>query len=176
MSGELGKALAKKLTKEMPHWELEEHLSHRLREVRMCTLVTCNDDIPRGTPLEYWTEGLTVYITPDPGTKTRNIAANPNVSVSIYSHVYPKWETDWPAVWGMQISGKGELITDENPGYIRAWQVIDTSSFSKALGRAEVKPPKGRTALMITPSKIEILDFGLMAQGFACKQVWQVES
>jgi len=173
MSGEMGKALAKKVTKEMPRKELEEHIASKLKEVRMCTLVTSKDDIPRGTPIEYFSEGLTIYISPDPGTKTRNIEANPNVSISICNNLYPKWETDWPTVWGLQISGKGELIKAEDPGYIYAWEVIDYSEYFKALGREEVIIPKGRTVLIVAPNKIELLEFGLIDKGFASKQVWQ---
>ena len=58
MSGELGKLMAQKITTEMPREQLEEHISSIIKELTMCTLITSKDDIPRGTPLEYF---LVVY-------------------------------------------------------------------------------------------------------------------
>ena len=84
MSGELGKLMAQHITKEMPRKQLAEHISSILKKLTMCTLVTSRDDIPRGTPLEYFPDGLTLYISPDPGTRVENIRANPNIAASIY--------------------------------------------------------------------------------------------
>jgi len=94
MSGELGKAMAQMSNTDMPLEQLEEHIASTLKEVRMCALVTSKDDIPRGTPLEYFSDGLTLYMTTDPGTKTRNLEVNPNVSASIYNNVSPDWEKE----------------------------------------------------------------------------------
>jgi len=171
MSGELGKALAQKLNKEMPREQLEEHIASTLKTVRMCTLVTTKDDIPRATPLEYFSEGLTIYMSPDRGTKTRNIEANPNISISIYNILFPDWENAWEGLWGMQITGKGELLKEGDPGYAHAWEVIDFASYVRALGLKEV--PKDSLALRVPPSKIELLDWRLIAKGFHPQQVWQ---
>jgi len=174
MSGELGKALARQLIEEMPRNQLETHIVATLKEVRLCTLVTSRDDIPRGTPLEFFSEGLMLYITPDPGTKTRNLEVNPNVSVSIYNTPFPDWENDWQNIWGMQITGQGELLREGDPGYQHACQVIDLGPFLRALGTTE--RPSGFLVLRITPSKIELRDFRLIGRGYSRKQVWQAGS
>lgn len=176
MSGEMGKALAQKVTRKIPRQQLEEHLANTLNKVTMCTLATSKGDIPRGTPLEYFSDGLTLYISPDPGTKTKNLKVNPNVSVSIYNNVYPDWENDWWTVWGLQISGKGELFEEGDPEHARGQEVIHFESFFRALGRDNTKLPKGRKILKVTPSKIELLEFSLIAKGFAHRQVWQAEA
>jgi len=172
MSGELGKAMEQMVRREMPREQLEEHIANTLKKVRMCTLVTSRDDIPRGTPLEYFSEGLTLYICPGPGTKTRNLEANSNVSISIYNNVFPDWEkeSDWRNLWGMQITGEGELLKEGDPGYAHAWEVIDFGSFLRARGWEEA--PKW-LVLRVTPSKIELSDWRLIAKGFATKQVWE---
>jgi len=175
MSGELGKALAQKVTTKMSREQLEEYLTNTLKKVTMCTLVTSKDDIPRGTPLEYFSDGLTLYISPDPGTKTKNLKANPNVSVSICDNVSPAWESDWRTTWGIQITGKGELLAESDPEYEHAREVIHFEAFFRALGRDEPKLPKGRSVLKVTPSKIELFEFGLILKGFAHRQVWRVK-
>ncbi len=40
MSGELGKALAKKVTRKMSREQLEEYIANTLKKVKMCALVT----------------------------------------------------------------------------------------------------------------------------------------
>lgn len=176
MSGELGKALAQKVTRKMSREQLEEHIANTLKKVKMCTLVTSKGDIPRGTPLEYFSDGLTLYIAPDPGTKTKNLKVNSNVSVSIYNNVYPDWENDWRILWGLQITGKGKLLEEGDPEHERGRGVIDFEGFFRALGRDETKLPKERKILKVTPSKIELLEFGLMDKGFAHRQVWRAKT
>jgi len=170
----MGKLLAQKVTAKMPREQLEEHIANTLKKMKMCTLVTSKDDIPRGTPLEYFPDGLMLYIGPDPGKKTINLRANPNVSVSIYNNFDPDWDRDWPTLWGIQITGKGELFPEGHPEHARALKAIDSTKLLKALGRDEL--PKGREMLKVTPSKIELLEFGLIPKGFAHRQVWRAEA
>lgn len=176
MSGELGELLAQNITTEMPREQLEEHISSILKKLTMCTLVTSRDDIPRGTPLEYFPDGLTLYISPDPGTKVENIQANPNVAVSVYNNVHPDWENEWQTVWGVQISGKGELFEDGTPEHARGLETINIESFFRATGLDGMKWLKRRKILKVTPSKISLFELGLLTKGFSAWQAWQAKS
>lgn len=173
MAGELGKAIAQKITKKMTREQLEKHVKSKLKTQTMCTLITSKGDIPRGTPLEYFPDGLTLYIWPDPGTKVKNLRVNPNVSVSICNVIHPDWENNWQTVWGLQITGKGELFEDGHPEHTRGIEVTDFESFFRALGWGGNEILKKRKALKVTPSKIELLEFGLITEGFAFRQVWR---
>lgn len=173
MSGEMGKALAKNIKTKMPKDQLEEYLGKLFGQVRMATLVTSRDDVPRGTPLEYFADGLTLYCSPDPGIKTRNLRTNTNISVSICNTLHPDWETEWETVWGVQFTGTGEMFEDGDPGHTRGAKVIEFKGFLRALGMDDSKLPEGRKILKMTPSKIELTDFSLPNKGFAPKQVWQ---
>jgi hypothetical protein len=175
MSGELGKLWTQNITTEMPQEQLEEHISSILKIPTMCTLITSKDDIPRGTPLEYFADGLTIYISPDPGTKVENIQANPNVAVSIYNNVHPDWENEWQTVWGVQISGSGELFDEGAPEYTHGREIINIESFFRAMGRDPKEWPKGRKILKVTPSKISLFELGLLTKGLAARQVWQAK-
>lgn len=183
MSGELGEALAQKVTTKMPREQLEQYIANTLKKQTMCTLVTSKGDIPRGTPLEYFSDGLTLYIAPDPGTKTKNLKVNSNVGISIYNNVSPDWENDWPIVWGMQITARGELFEDGALEHARGREVIDFKAFFRALGRAapmfmdeDTKLSKRRKVLKVTPSKIELFELGLIDKGFAHRQVWRAKA
>jgi hypothetical protein len=173
MSGEFGKALENKVTTKMQRQDLEEYLKEILTRVAMCTLSTTDGDVPRGTPLEFFSEGLTLYITPDPGKKVKNLRANPNVSISVFDNPNPQWETDWKTTWGLQITGRGELLQDGDPEYDHAREVINFEPFLRALGREKIGLSRGRYMLKVVPTKIELLEFGLITRGYAFRQVWK---
>jgi nitroimidazol reductase NimA-like FMN-containing flavoprotein (pyridoxamine 5'-phosphate oxidase superfamily) len=70
-------------------------------------LATCKDNIPRATPLDFYNEGLTLYIFGEPGGKTGNIRSNSHVAAAIYQqpmdHAYEQKS--------LQIWGKATIIT-----------------------------------------------------------------
>jgi nitroimidazol reductase NimA-like FMN-containing flavoprotein (pyridoxamine 5'-phosphate oxidase superfamily) len=55
-------------------------LSHGLA----CVLATVHENIPRATPVDFFSDGLTIWIAGEPGLKIRNIRSNPRVAVGIY--------------------------------------------------------------------------------------------
>lgn len=70
------------------------------------------DDVPRVTPVDFFSEGLTVWIAGDPGGKIANIMRNPKVSVGIYEPVDHSREQE-----SLQIFGMAELINmKKQPG------------------------------------------------------------
>jgi nitroimidazol reductase NimA-like FMN-containing flavoprotein (pyridoxamine 5'-phosphate oxidase superfamily) len=76
---------------------------------RACALGTSVDDVPRVTPVDFFNEGLTVWIAGEPGGKVANIMRNPKVSVGIYEPVDHSREQK-----SLQIFGTAELINMKN--------------------------------------------------------------
>ena len=73
-------------------------------------LSTSYQDIPRATALEFFNEGLTLYILGVPGGKIANIKRNKNVSAFIYEQ-----PMDHSVLQkSLQIFGEAELITCRN--------------------------------------------------------------
>jgi len=70
-------------------------------------LATSYKDRPRATALEFFNEGLTLYILGVPGGKIANIKRNPRVSAFIYEQPMDH-RTTQPS---LQIFGTAELIT-----------------------------------------------------------------
>jgi hypothetical protein len=64
---------------------LDENSTKKTRPGTPCTLATCVDNIPRAIPMSFYIDGLTLWMSGDPGGKMENIRTNPNVSVAIYS-------------------------------------------------------------------------------------------
>jgi hypothetical protein len=54
-----------------------------------CALGTSQDNIPRVTPIDFYNDGLTLWMTGDPGGKLAAIHSNPIVSVGIYRPIEP---------------------------------------------------------------------------------------
>jgi len=73
-------------------------------------LATSFKDIPRATALEFFHEGLTLYILGGPGSKIANIKRNPRVSAFIYEQ-----PMDHSVVQkSLQLFGRAELVNVRN--------------------------------------------------------------
>ncbi len=59
----------------------------QLRHGLACVLATVHDTIPRATPVDFFNDGLVIWIAGEPGLKIRNIRSNPSVAVGIYHPV-----------------------------------------------------------------------------------------
>jgi nitroimidazol reductase NimA-like FMN-containing flavoprotein (pyridoxamine 5'-phosphate oxidase superfamily) len=174
MSTELAQLVAKKYTAKLPDDELKERICNFLKEQKMCTLATCKEDVPRATPLEYFSEGTTLYIAPDPGTKIVNIAANPRISVGIFNDVNPDWPGGaWKRIKGVQITGEATLLTPDDPEYAHAMKVYNWEPFLKALGRNKDDAFKPARMIKVEAKKIEYLEIALLMEGYASQQVWE---
>ena len=73
-------------------------------------LATCHNNVPRATTLEFFNEGLTIYIFAEPSTKIANIKRNPIVSAAIYQQPLDHYKLQK----SLQIFGKAELINMKN--------------------------------------------------------------
>ena len=60
--------------KELPAKELRTRIAQFLESTNMCVLATCSSNVPRATPIEYHSDGLSIYFVGEPGTKLKNIA------------------------------------------------------------------------------------------------------
>ena len=92
---------------------------HRCGMIHRTALVlaTSYKDEPRATALEFFNEGLTLYILGGPGAKIANIKRNPRVSACIYEQPLDHHKIQ-PS---LQIFGTAELITvRNNPRLFRA--------------------------------------------------------
>ena len=172
-----------KMNKKMPRDQLEQHIVEFIKSHNVCVLSTSKDDMPRATPVTYYSEGTTLYILGDRGTtKLNNISANPRVSIGIAD---PR--TSWLSVKGVQITGQVTLITADNPGFEEALRIYNfkermkenIEEMRKALGKdtgkdiPQGKPPKSVTVIKVESKKIELCEYALLPRGYDFRQVWE---
>ncbi len=83
--------------------EFEAEVIEYLNQHNVLHLATGRDSEVRSTPLEYFNNGLTVYISSEGGGKFANLKVNPNVSYSISDPYEP--ENDFFGAVGLQVWG-----------------------------------------------------------------------
>ena len=144
---------------EMPKDELKSEILNFLDKRKVLVLCTCSDNIPRATPMDFYTEkdSFNIYIGPAPGRKVKNIEKNPIVSIGIYT---PLSEGK---IQGMQItaSGKESLI------FLKEGD----DDFEKA---QRIVRGKRKLILKIIPEKIELLDYDFIKNGYSRIQVLEL--
>ena len=84
---------------------LDESSSKESKPGSACALGTSKDNIPRVTPIDFYNDGLTLWMTGDPGEKLATIRSNPNVSVGIFSPVDRSKENR-----SIMLKGKASLV------------------------------------------------------------------
>ena len=158
--------LNKKLSLQLPIKEKMEVIVRFLTSHNMCVLATCANNVPRATPIEYYSEGTTIYLMTDEGTKLNNIRTNPVVSIGINDPL-----TDWLSIRGIQITGTARLIKDDNPDYWEAMKIYRWDNLGKDIGWT--RPPHGYTIARIDSDRVEYLDLSLKLRGYSEKQIWE---
>ncbi|MFH0941996.1 MAG: pyridoxamine 5'-phosphate oxidase family protein [Chloroflexota bacterium] len=169
---EFGRLRTSGIKAQLPRREMERRIAAALKAGNVCVLATCLNDVPRATPIEYYSEGLTLYVAASRNTKIINLEGNPRISVGIYNTPFTDW-TNWDKVIGLQITGRPELLRyAESPeAYMAALAHYDWHKYRSAMGRPDDEP-RNSTIIKITPIKIEYRDLGLMREGYAASQVW----
>jgi len=136
----------------MPENELKREIREYLDKRKVLVLCTCANNIPRATPMDFYTEkdSFNIYVGPAPGRKVKNMEENPNISIGIYT---PLSEGK---IQGMQITASGR----ENLIFLKEGD----EEFEKAQ-----KIVRGRRKLLlkIIPEKIELLDYDFVKLGYS---------
>jgi putative heme iron utilization protein len=143
----------------MPLEELKNEIRDFLDKRKVLVLCTCSNNIPRATPMDFYTEkdSFNIYVGPAPGRKVKNMEENPNVSIGIYT---PMSEGK---IQGMQITASGK----ENLIFLREGD----EGFEKA---QKIVRGKRNLILKIIPKKIELLDYDFPKKGYARLQYLEI--
>jgi hypothetical protein len=144
----------------MPEDELKREIRKYLDKRKVLVLCTCSNNIPRATPMDFYTEqdSFNIYIGPAPGRKIKNMEENPNISIGIYT---PLSEGK---IQGMQItaSGKEKLIflREGEEGFEEVQKIVRG---------------KRKLLMKIIPEKIELLDYDFAKKGYSRLQTLDIQ-
>jgi hypothetical protein len=120
-------------------------------------LATCKNNEPRCTPVEYFNNGLIVYMFCEGGGKIANLKANPHVSYSIADPYNPG--ADFFGASGMQVWGIATVFKkNDDPDRFR--EIRNYSRYRKQLeaqGLGEAADSYNFNVITIAPYKIRRL-------------------
>ncbi|MGW8272576.1 MAG: pyridoxamine 5'-phosphate oxidase family protein [Thermodesulfovibrionales bacterium] len=143
--------------------ELERSIIGFLMSHSTCVLATCGESGPRASTVEYFPQGLTLFILTEGGRKIANIRQNPEISLAVSSPF-----AGWDSVRGIQLSGTAE-IGEKGSEIFRDGE----EAFRKRRGLRGARIPDTMLVIRITPRVIEYLDMELCRRGGAPRQVFQ---
>jgi len=135
---------------------LKDYLIKFIKSQNMLVLSTCNNNIPRASSMDYYSDGIIIYVYPGQGQKITNLKNNPVVSISIFAPF------DNKNVQGVQISSSNiQFIKKGDIGFEKAQSIY--------------KWKNKEILLKIIPEKIELIDYSLLDKGYSHKQIWDTK-
>jgi hypothetical protein len=142
--------------KALPRDQLEDRIAQLLGSTNMCVLATVGEKgQPIASPIEYYADGLTLYMLPDPGTpKLKAMQRDPRVSVAVHGAYH-----GWHSARGAQIFGRATILEPHAAGWKRGM---------------DAGKPFERQVCRIVPAKILYTETWLWKQGYHAKQRWEV--
>jgi len=173
---EWGRLRAAKIKTPMPRDLLEARIADFLKSCNVCVLATCADNVPRATPIEYYSDGTTIYFLAAATTKLQNLEGNPVISIGVFEPVFTDW-SDWYRVKGAQITGMPQIIrrADQPEAYEKALEIYDWLPYRINIGKPDAKPVNS-TVVKVTARRIDYRDLALPREGYAAKQLWEAEN
>lgn len=148
---------------------LEERIERVLTITNIGVLCTIGKDGPIGSPVEFYADGLSVYIFPQPNSpKLRAMQRDPRVSFAVMNPM-----AGWACTMGAQMFGKAQLLDVDTPEWARGMQVFKWPASSFEIGRAlDGGPPRGQL-MRLDPDRVVYTEHFLRKKGYAPRQIWR---
>jgi general stress protein 26 len=158
------------LIEEMKTAEFEAAAAAYISSHNVLSLATCRENTPRCTTLEYFNNGLTVYLFSEGGGKIAKLKANPAVSFTIHDP-YDSG-TDYFGASGLQVWGRASLFKrkddPEQAALIQSY--YRHSEGLKRQGLYEAIQALNFNVITIEPVKINYLDLRKGFRSFVWKK------
>jgi len=156
-------------TKSMPKEMLEQRIERILTLTNIGYLgTTMKSGQPIVSPLEFYADGFTLYIFPQPNSpKIKSIRRDPRVAIAIANPM-----AGWACVMGCQIFGTATLLDIDTPEWEHGMKVFKWQASSTELGRQLEVPPQGQLA-RIEPERIVYTEHLMRKYGYAPRQIWR---
>jgi general stress protein 26 len=167
MLGKFGVSLIESITVE----EFEKVVVDYLNSHNVLHLATSKNDEPRSTPLEYFNNGLTVFISSEGGGKFANLKVNPKISYSIADPY--DIATDFFGASGLQVWGTVTTFkkNDDPERYQEVRKYSRNLDALKKQGLDQAASSFNFNVIIVEPSKIRYLN---LRKGFR-NVTWEKE-
>jgi general stress protein 26 len=154
-------------TQKLPRDQLARRIERALTLTNIGVLATLGKDGPIASPVEFYAQGLCVYVFPQPRSpKVRAIERDPRVCFAVANPM-----AGWASAQGAQLFGRARLLDPGTPEWQHGMQVYRwQSSAIEVRGRAD-SPPNGQL-LMLDPDRVVYTEHWLRRDGYAPRQIW----
>ena len=157
--------------KKLPRDQLEARIERVLTMDNMGVLATSAADGPIASPIEYYSEGLVVYLYPQPGSpKIAAMKRDPRICFAVHLPM-----VGWASIRGAQLFGKAQLLEDGTAEHDHGLKIYRWQSSAIQLGRKVDEPPIG-PLLKLDPDKIVYTEHWIRRDGYAPRQIWHKSS
>ena len=149
--------------------EFEHVIADYLNGHNVLHLATCLNNQARSTTLEYFNNGLTVYIMSEGGGKLANLKTNPNVSYTIADPYNP--EKDFFGASGLQVWGAASVFRrNDAPGkFAEVYRYARNPEALEQQGLSSMADAVNFYLITIVPEKIIYINY---RQGYR-KITWE---
>lgn len=148
-----------KSKKKMPKEELLIEITKFIKEHNTCALATGNKDFIRNTPMKYIYYKRSFYFVTQEGYDFKGILQNSNVSIAIFNN-----HISMDNILGMQILGKGEVVSKTSDEYL---EVIEKNNIKI---ESDDNLSISINLLKVVPDNIEFTNSEFKKNGFDSKQ------
>ncbi len=158
--------------KELPREQLENRIEQLLSMENTCVLATVSKGgKPVASPIEFYSDGLDLYMLPDPGTpKLLAMERDSYVSLAVHRNF-----CNWVNARGAQYFGHAEIIEPHAPGWEHGMNCFRWRMWAEDMGWDLDEPPP-RTVAKIVPDRILYTETWLWKEGYSARQVWRREA
>jgi nitroimidazol reductase NimA-like FMN-containing flavoprotein (pyridoxamine 5'-phosphate oxidase superfamily) len=155
----------------MPREQVQDHIEKLLASTNVCTIATVGKNgQPIASPIEYYADGLDLYMLPDPGTpKLKAMQRDPRVCAAVHGPYH-----GWHSVRGAQIFGRATIIEPHAPGWDHGMEIFRWYEWMHDLAMDTSKPFE-RQVCRIIAERILYTDTWMWRSGYKAKQVWERE-
>lgn len=152
----------------LPRAELERRIERVLTLTNIGYLGTLGTDGPIVSPLEFYADGFTVYVFPQPNSpKLRAMQRDPRVCLAVANPM-----AGWASALGCQLFGRAQLLDPGTPAWERGMQVFKWPASAFEIGRPLKEPPRGQL-MKLEPERIVYTEHFLRRDGYAPRQIWK---
>lgn len=154
-------------TRQLDREELERRLEHFLATHWMGVLCTLGKNGPIASPVEYYADGMTVYVLPQPNSpKLKAMQKDPRICMAIHAE-----NSGWASVRGAQLFADVDIIEPGTSEHEAAMKIYRWQPSALQLGKSMTEAPQVQLA-KIDPHRIVYTEQWLRKDGFSPRQIW----
>ena len=154
-------------TRQLPRPELQSRIEHLLATHWMAVLSTVGRKGPIGSPVEYFADGLTAYILPQPNSpKLKAMQKDPRICVTVHAN-----NCGWASVRGAQLFASARFAAPGTPEHEQVMSIYRWQQSAIQTGSSLEHPPQV-PMLIVEPDRVVYTEHWLRKDGFGPRQIW----